>query len=155
MRKAFRFRLETVQRVRSQAVGQQRRAVADAVRAVTSAETDLTHVTNQLRDLALLTRDAKQTTRLDVASLRSHQFRRGWLADRAIKTQSDLTVRRAALKRERDTLGDVSKRLKVIEKLREREWQRFRTEQAKQEQTELDEVALQQFVRRIRVGVDS
>ena len=143
----FRFRLETVERVRGQEVERQRRAVAVATRAVKAAEARLADVTNRLRDLALSTRSAKQGGRLDVGLLRSQEFHGGWLADQAIKAQGGLSVKKAELLRERSLLGDLSKRLKVIEKLRERQWRRFRVEQAKREQVELDEVALQQFVR--------
>ncbi len=147
---AFRFRLATVERVRGQEVERQRRAVAVAARAVKAAEVSLADVTNRLRELTLSTRSAKQGARLDVGLLRSQEFHGGWLADQAIQAQAFLSKQQAELVRRRNLLGDLSKRLKVIEKLRERQWRRFRAEQAKREQIELDEVALQQFVRSAR-----
>ena len=145
MAKVFRFRLEVVERVRAQSVDKQRRVVADAVRALTTAEQRVANVTDELRDLALQTRDAKQAVVLDVGSLRGQQFYRGWLADQAIKAEAEAGERRQGLALERNRLAEASKRLKVIERLRERQWERFRVEQNRREQVDLDEVAIQVF----------
>jgi len=139
--------LEVIERLRSQAVDKQRRAVADAIRALTTAELRVENVTDQLRELTMQARDSKQAAVLDVASLRGQQFYRGWLADQAIKAQADSGACRNKLAVERDRIAEATKRLKVIERLRERQWKRFRLQQDRREQMELDEVALQVFRR--------
>jgi len=145
MAKAFQFRLEVVERLRKQALDRQRRAMAQAVRQVEHAEARVRDVSQQLRDLTLLTRGSKQEGQLDVASLRSQQFHRGWLADQALKVQEALSLRRVELAGEREKLAEATKRLKVMEKLRARQWQRFRKEQNRREQMELDEIGLRKF----------
>jgi flagellar export protein FliJ len=154
MAKAFRFRLEVVERVRRQAVDKQRRVVAEVLRDVAAAELRVARATEEIRALTLMTRDARQSSVLDVASLRGHQFHRGWLADQAIKAQAEFDQKKGDLAVERARLAENLTRLRVIEKLRERQTQAHRVEQTRIEQGELDEVALQQFWRRERVGAE-
>ena len=147
MAKRFEFRLEVVQRVRQRAVDAQRRVVADSIRSVADEESRLRDISAQLRDLSMETRVTKQSESPDVASLRSQQYYHGWLADQSLKIQGELGRRRTESAIERRKLAEQSKRLQVIEKLRERQWQRFRRDQERREQGQLDEAALQGYFR--------
>ena len=148
MARRFRFRLEMVRRLREQARDAQRRVVADAVRAVTHLEDRIARLTRQLDDTADRFRDAQRAERLDVVSLRGHQIFRGWLTRKIAESNEELVRRQASLDYERARLAEVWKRLKAIEKLRERQWERHLTEVAREERAVNDEAALQMYVRR-------
>ena len=146
----FRFRLEVVRRIRRQAQDAQRRVVADAIRAVGTVEQRIDRLTQTLGNTVEQARDAQQARRLDLMSLRGHQFYRGWLHRRILESHAELSQRRAELVRERTRLGEVTKQLKVIEKLREKHWTRYLKEIRREEQAAFDESALQTYLRRRR-----
>jgi flagellar FliJ protein len=143
----FRFRLEVVERLRRQAQDAQRRVVADAVRAVQRVETRIEHLTRQLADTMDRARGTQGVARLDVVSLRGHQIYRGYLHRQLLQSTAELARRQRELQAERAKLAEASKRLKVIEKLRERHWNRYVTALRREEQAATDEVALQGFLR--------
>ncbi len=147
MAKKFRFRLETVQRIRQRARDQQQRVLADAVRGVESVDERIARFTRQLESVIDLTRRDRQLERLNVAFIRSSQFYHGWLHQRMAQERTELARAQAQLDLERGKFGEATKRLKVIEKLRERQWLSHCTEVAREEQAALDEVGTQRYVR--------
>lgn len=148
MARKFRFRLETVRRLREQARDAQRRVVADAVRAVTRVEDRIARLTQQLHDTVDRFRDAQRAERLDVASLRGHQIYRSWLHRNIVESNEELARQQAKLDYERAKLAEAWKRVKAIEKLRERQWKCHLTEVAREERAANDEAALQMYMRR-------
>ncbi len=150
MARRFRFRLETVRRLRQQARDAQRRVVADAVRAVTRVEERIAELTRQWHGMIEQSRDALHTPRLDVVSIRGHQIHRAWLHRKITELSETLARKQAKLRAERAQLAETSNRLRAIEKLRERQWKRFRTSVAREEQGASDEAALQMHLRRQR-----
>ena len=155
MAKRFQFRLEVVRKLREQARDMQRRVVADAVREVRGVEERVDQLTDQLRATVELTRGEQQTQKLDVPSLRGHQFYRNWLHRRIWESNLELGEKRAKLDTERGKLGEASARLKAIEKLRDKRWARHTTQVHREEQAAMDEVAVGGFIRhRIPIGGD-
>jgi flagellar export protein FliJ len=150
MARRFRFRLEVVRKLREQVRDAQRRALADAVRAVTQAEQRIEHLTEQLGDMVSDTRTTQRSDRLDLATLRGQQFYQGWLHRRIMESNAQLMESRSVLERERDKLGDATGQLKAIEKLRERRLARHQWEDRREEQASLDEAALRTLVREPR-----
>lgn len=150
MARRFRFRLETVQRLRKQARDAQRRAVAEAAQAVGAIEDRILRLTLQLNDTLDGARETLRTGRLDLASLRGHELYRGWVHRRIAESYTELACRRSELDVERAKLVEASKQLKVIEKLRERRWRGYLTDVAREEQVTGDEAAVQAYLRRRR-----
>jgi len=148
MARRFRFHLETVERLRKQARDAQRRAVADAARAVGTIEERILRLTRQLSDTLDGARDTLRLGRLDLASLRGHELYRGWVHRRIAESYTELACRRSELDVERAKLVEASKQLKVIEKLRERRWRRHLVDVAREEQAASDEAAVQLYLRR-------
>ena len=146
----FRFRLEVVRRVRQHAQDAQRRVVADAVRAVTAVEQRIERLTQALGDTVEQARGAQRAKRLDLVSLRGHQFYRGWLQRRILESHQELFRHRTELDHQRVKLGEVTSQLKVMEKLREKQWRRHVAEARREEQASFDESALQTDLRRRR-----
>lgn len=143
----FRFRLEAVRKVRRQAQDAQQRAVAGILREIGQTEAGVRRLTEELRAEVGATRSAQSIQRLDLARIRGHQFHQTWLQGRVLEAQTELTQQRARLEQERAKLTEAARRLKVIEKLRERQWERFCIEERRAEQRESDEVANQLHLR--------
>lgn len=150
MAKRFRFRLETVRRLREQARDAQRRVVADAARAVKQVQDWITQCSRDLQNVSVQSRDARQMGLLDTVLLRQQQHYRGWLHRKTAEFRQELAAKQAGFDRERAKLAEAQRDLKVIEKLRERQWQRHLTEVAREEQLDNDEAAQQQQHRRGR-----
>lgn len=150
MAKKFRFRLDVVERIRRQARDAQQRKVARAVRAVQRVEDHMTALSEQLRQNV----DAAATTMtaagLDVALVRSQEFHRGWLQRQMMLTQDMLSERQRELSAERGRLAEATKQLRVIEKLRDKQWQRHTLETTREEQAMSDEMSLARFLRTAR-----
>lgn len=143
----FRFRLEVVRRVRKQAQDAQRRVVADAVQRVKNLESRIDRLTSDLHRTMDQTRDVGRPRQMDLPSLRRHQVYRGCIHGWLLESANDLTVRQAALDGERSKLAETSKRLKAIEKLRERKWASHVQALGRVERAGYDEMAAGRYVR--------
>ncbi len=148
MARKFRFRLETVRRLREQARDARRRVVSENVRAVTGAEQHRAELVRARRDRMQEMRLVQQTGRLDAVSIRRHFVHAGYLEHQLDVSETELTKRRGELRAEQDRLAEASKRLRVIEKLHERQWRRYLADVAREEQAALDEAAVQPYTRR-------
>ena len=144
----FRFRLEAVRKVRRQAQDAQQRVVAGVLREIRQTEAGVRQLTEELRAEVGATRAAQSIQRLDLPRIRGHQFRQTWLQGRVLDAQTELGRLQTRLEQERAKLAEAARRLKVIEKLRERQWERFCIEERRAEQRENDEVANQLHLRR-------
>ena len=145
----FRFRLDAVERLRRQDRDGQRRKVAEAARDVQHVENRIALLTQQLADTVDGTRRQRQAQLLDVVSLKRQQFYRGELNRRIEESNKGLLERLAVLEAERRTLTESSRRLKVIEKLRERFRARHEEKMRRMERRAMDEVGVQSYVRRL------
>ena len=145
----FRFRLDAVERLRRQDRDGKRRKVAEAARDVQHVENRIALLTQQLADTVDGTRRQRQAPLLDVVSLKRQQFYRGELNRRIEESNKGLLERLAVLEAERRTLTESSRRLKVIEKLRERFRARHEEKMRRMERRATDEVGVQSYVRRL------
>ncbi len=147
MAKKFKFRLDVVERVRRQARDVQRREVAQAVRAVTRVEDHIAALGGQLRQTIAATSTTLETPGLDVALVRMQVFHRGWLHRQVLLTQQTLAERQRELSTQRSKLADATKQLRVIEKLKDKQWRRHTTLVNREEQASSDEISLARYLR--------
>ena len=148
MARGFTFRLEVVRRIRQRLQDEQRRVVAEAARRVRAVEERIERAGEALRHEVEALRGAQVAKRLDMASLRGHRFYMSRLHREIREAEILLAAKQEKLAGERAELAEVSKRLKVIEKLKERQWQRYLQRINRAERAMEDETALQQFMRR-------
>lgn len=148
MARRFQFRLETVRKLKEQALDRQRRVVADTVRALGRVEQRIARLTRQLYRTIEQSRSAQQAAKLDVNSLCGQEFHRGWLHRKIMESHTELATTRAELHVERAKLAEAWKQLRAIERLREKQWTRYRTELAREEQAANDEAALNLHLRK-------
>ncbi len=147
----FRFRLETVERIRRREQDERRRGVALAIQEVQRVKERIGVLTQQLANSIDLKRGLQRAEHVDMRSLRGHQFHLGDLHRRILESGEQLTQRRSVVDQERAKLAEASKRLKVIEKLREKQWNRHVMALRREEQAAMDEAALQKYVRRAAI----
>ena len=147
MAKRFRFRLEGVRKVRTQQRDARRRELAEAVRAVTRVEKRVAQLNGALRANVEQAREDRQVGRIDMVSVRGCQVHRNHLHHRLMESYAVLGERQGEVGARRAKLAEASRDLKVIEKLRDRQWARHCETLAREERAESDEVATQRFLR--------
>lgn len=153
MARRFRFRLDVVERLRRSARDAQQRVVGEAALAVAAAQSRELAWTNDLHGSFDQSRSVQSAARIDMIFLRTYQLYRGWL-HRIIESAGDeVSERLQKLEGERTKLAEASKHLKVIEKLRERQWQRHVREIKREEQAANDEAAVHLFLRGARTSM--
>ena len=150
----FKFSLEVLLRVRKQERDAQRRVVAEALRGIDTIERRIGEATEALRIEKDDTRDARGGARLDLSALRGHQFYVSRLHRWIGEGRMDLASQQTLLEKEREKLAEVSKRLKAIEKLREKHLQRHMLLERRRERATEDELAAQRYIRQ-RVEIPS
>lgn len=150
MARGFRFRLETVQRIRQRAQDAQRCIVADRLRDVAGVQERIVGLEHRVLTTTFQTRAARQAVPFDVAALRGQYVHQGWLRHKISEAGQDLVRVRNELEIEQGKLAEAARKLKAIEKLRERQWERHRIEVAREERSGADEVAVQMHLRRRR-----
>jgi len=146
----FKFRLEVVRRIRKEAQDAQRRVVGEAIRSLQDTQGRIARLGEQLEGATQDARDVQSGRFLNMAWLRSHHLHQGYMRRHVVSAQAELNGRRTRLDEERAKLAEVTKRLKAIEKLRERRKTQHDAGLRRREQADLDEAALQ--THRIRRG---
>lgn len=145
----YRFRLETLQKLRSARRDELRGALADAYRAEQILADQRTAVVVAMTELREARRAALVVARMDVNQVLETQR-----YETVLEAQQKLLgeqAQRLAIEVERRRLAvvEADRSVRVLEKLDERRHAEFRAEQARQETKELDEIAL---LRRRTVG---
>ena len=148
MARGFVFRLEALLRVRKQELDAQKREVARAVLEKYDIEQHLADRESTLRgEFESLRDEQADSGRLDLAGIRGHRLYMGRLHREIAETYQQLGLKDQELAKEREKLAEASKRLKAIEKLKEKRWRRYITELNRKEQAMDDETELQQYMR--------
>jgi len=147
MAESFTFRLETIRRLRRQERNAQRRVVAKVIADAAKAQQHVQLLNDQLQRNVSQLRFVRDTGPIDVVALRASEFHQGWLHRCILETGQALSDRRREVDRERENLARANQRLRVLDKLRERQYARFQLEQNRQEQARHDESALGMYQR--------
>jgi hypothetical protein len=142
--------LDAVERLRRSARDAQQRVVAEATRAVAAARSRETSWINDLQGSFSGSRMVQSAARIDMSCLLTYQLHRGWLRGTVESAGAEVLEKLHKFEEERTKLAEASKHLKVIEKLRERQWQRHVQEIKREEQVANDEAAVHMFLRDAR-----
>lgn len=152
MARKFRFRLEVVQRLREQERDAQRRVVASKALEVTNIQRQIASLRSDLESSQRLDRTQRGERLLNVASLRTENVRRSWIKASTGRVNERLAVIRNELSHEQGQMTKTMTHLRVVEKLRERQWTRHRAELAREQQAAGDEAALELHRRKHGTG---
>jgi flagellar FliJ protein len=137
----FRFRLETLLRLRMAERDQRRADLAKALRAEQVLLGDLAQVGAEQAELAGALRERSAPGAADVDALQRTSRYQLVLKARQGQLESQLAQVRAEAERRRLALVEADRQVRVLEKLRERQQAAHRTRQSQLEVKELDEVA--------------
>src|SRR5436190_2363256 len=144
----FRFRLETLLRVRLAERDQRRADLAKALRAEEVLRAEERAIANQQAEAAARGRRLKLPGTADVdALLQTHRYEVVLTAQRR-QLATQITQVEAESERRRQALVEADRQLRVLEKLRERQAAAHQKEVARQEVKQFDEMAILGFVRR-------
>lgn len=150
MASKFKFRLATVERIRKQQRDEHRRTVAEAVRHVKAAESEVESLTREMSSAVERKRGLQRSEKLDMAVLRYYQLHQGFTDWRIAQARSLLDALTVELEARQAKLATASTRLRVIEKLRQKHWLRHARQLARVEQSAADDAAVQGFMSKAR-----
>ena len=161
MAKRFRFRLETVRRLRKQAQDECRRVVAERLRQVAAVRSRINEMDGQLaeqratvRNLVLPSPPADDAGAgqgvarlLDMDRMRRHRLYMNHLRQGIARGERQAAELQGLLRKDQAALAEATKRVRVIDKLEERQRSRHELMLRRAETAENDEIAAQ-FARR-------
>ncbi len=148
MAKRFRFPLETVLKIRKRREDERKRVVARRLSGIARAEAQAASLREQIDAELRAVRQARQAGVIDVVMIARHRHWLGRLQRGLLEEEAHLRTLRAELAQDRAELAEASKQAKIIQKLKERQQQRYEYELARQDRIDADEMATARFVYR-------
>jgi flagellar export protein FliJ len=145
--RSFKFQLETVRKLRRQELDACRREVAEATRAVVALQSRLATLNESARTnvQGMRTSQASQAV-LDLPQIRMLYAHHGYIARQMVEAELHLVSSRKKLNSSIEVLKQANSRAKAIEKLYERQKERFDLASRKKDQRDEDEQALRMAV---------
>jgi len=144
--KQFRFRFETLLKLRRRREDQHKRVVAERQAQIAEVRDELSRL-EQLTGHGLESiRTVQQAGRID---LQQAMAQRGWVAHlhkAALEAQARLRALEARLAQERAALAEAAKQRRILEKLEERQQERHRLEEQRLEVRAADDLTTTRFV---------
>jgi flagellar protein FliJ len=141
MAKRFKFRFETLLKIRRQREQEHQRIVAGRMQKINRVRQRINSIDDQIRSEEQAIRNAWQPGIIDLHQAMRHRHWLGRLHKGSLEAQNQLRYQEAELARERAELAEVCKHRKIIEKLKEKQWDRHRREEESAEAKEIDEMA--------------
>ena len=154
MAKKYTFRLQTVLRLRKTAEDECRRRVAGRLREIARVESEVRHLHEQFAWEVDRSRDDQRNPAMNVMTIRRRRGYMGHLQRRKGECEAQVRVLREKLEEDQKALAHASKEVKVLEKLRDRQWDRHRELERRAERAEEDEIGQQMFLRHELVSTE-
>lgn len=152
----FRFRLETLKKIREGERDERRRRLAEALQALQIVEQKRQELRAEAARVQEQTRRASQPGTVDVNALISQQRYALLLSAQGQQLQEQAARIEDEIERRRAALVEADRQVRVLEKLRERQLAAFLEQQEKRDQKQMDEIALRGVVsRRVDPAVGS
>ncbi len=140
MAKRFKFRLATVLKIRKQREDAAKRVVADRLREVGQVQGEIDSLQDQiLRELGMF-RESHATGRIDVTQIARHRHWLIHLDQGVMLARTRLGELQDQLSGDRAALAEARKQVRVLEKLEERQYERYMKDLNRAETRELDEI---------------
>ena len=139
----FKFKLAGVLRHRRQIERQKQRDLAVAQAQVRQTESELRALNDSMQATTEDVRRNRLIGTLDLAFLAAHRRYLFAMQQKGRTLAQRMLLQQRAVDAARQVLAEAAKKRKAIEKLRERRWEEWLAEQARNETAELDEVAQQ------------
>lgn len=139
----FAFNLQAVLRQREHLEELRQREFAAAQAEVTRWEAALRELDGTMRIATQEMRDTHLTGRLDMSFISAHRRFTFAMQRKALELAQQIAAAQALADKARLALVEATKQRKIIEKLREKQFERWRTDLAMKETAALDEVGMQ------------
>jgi flagellar FliJ protein len=151
----FKFQLEGVLEHRRNVEDQKQRALA-------AVQQEMQRLENELRELDRLSqgatadlRENRLIGRLDMSFLAAHRRFSGSVQRRAVALAQKMALVQREIDKARTALGEAAKQRKIIEKLRERQLERWKMQRTRAENEELDDIGMQLAYRQLGESADA
>lgn len=139
----FQFRLETVKRLREHTRDQRRADLAQALEALEQIERQQAEVAGHMQQAAQVQREASAPGKINVDRIMSVRRYQMLLAGQQQQLNEQARLIREEVERRRDALREADRQVRILDKLRERQWDRHQQAERKAEAKQLDEAASQ------------
>jgi len=139
----FVFRLEGVLRQRQHIERQRQRELAMAGAQMAALQAELRALNEDLQQTGQEMRQSHLTGRLDLAMLTAHRRYVVGMQRKAANLIQRMALAQRQVEAARAALAEAAKQRRIIEKLRERQYERWRMDQAAREALEMDEITTQ------------
>jgi len=139
----FVFNLEGVQRQRKQIEQDKQRILAEKQKALVEIQNQLRRLQETLDATNSDVRQNHLVGRLNMEFIAAHRRFLAGMQRQGLAIVQRLTLAQRAVDAARLELAEAAKRRKAIDKLREKQFERWKLEQSRKEQAELDEIGMQ------------
>lgn len=147
MPKKFKFRLETILKVRRITADEKKRRVASRLRQIDACQRRASaareHISEQFGRAHL----SQQQPRLDVSLMSRQRYWIAHLQRELLESQHHIVELERRLSDERAELVEASTRVRILDKLREQQQRQHNEALGRTEQQEADELAVQSWMR--------
>jgi flagellar protein FliJ len=146
MAKRFIFRFATMLKIRQQREDEQKRVVAERMRQIAQTRDHRQALQRQIQEEVDAIRDSQARGSIDIQQVMRHRHWLGHLHKGVLESDARVRFLEAKLAQERAVLAEAVKQRKVLEKLKERQWQRHVHEEDVREMKESDELATVRYM---------
>ncbi len=146
MAKRFAFRFETMLKIRRQREDEHKRIVAARLREIAVVQEQLALFDRQIHEELAAIRGGQSPGTIDMTQIVRHRRWLGHLHKAVLDAQARLGVLEGKLAQERAALAEAAKQRRILEKLRERQHERFVKEQDRLETMATDDMTLVRYV---------
>ncbi len=150
MAKRFVFKLETLLKLRQQREERQKRVVAERLREIARVRDELDALDRRIAEQIDAMRSEAGRLRIDVQGLARNRHWLSHLQRGRLESEGRLHALEARLAQERAVLAGASRDKKVIEKLKERQRDRYNRELDRREVNEANELGTLRYLRQRR-----
>jgi flagellar protein FliJ len=146
MAKRFKFRFGTMLKIRKQREDEQKRVVASRLRQIAQVRDQGQALRQQIQDEIDAIRGSQARGAIDIQQVMRHRHWLGHLHKGVLEADARTRFLEARLAQERAVLAEAVKQRRILEKLRERQWLRYQTEEERREIRESDELSTVRYV---------
>ncbi|HSW46292.1 MAG TPA: flagellar export protein FliJ [Phycisphaerae bacterium] len=146
MARRFTFRFETMLKIRRQREDEHKRIVAARLREIRRVRDQLVSLDRQIHDELASIRMGQEPGMIDMQQIVRHRHWLGRLHKAVLDGQARLGFLEAKLVQERALLAEAAKQRRMLDKLKERQYQRFLAEQNRLETREADDMTAVRYV---------
>ena len=145
----FKFQLEGVLQHRKNLEEEKQRALAAVLAQMQALKTDLSDLDQLARTAVADLRTNRLTGNLDLSFLAAHRRFSGSVQRKALALAQKMALVQREIDKARADLAEAAKQRKIIEKLRDRQLERWKNQQNRQEAEELDDIGMQLAFRQL------